>query len=387
MKSSVVRLCVVTGSRAEYGLLAPIILSASQREEFDLSVIVTGAHLSPEFGYTANEIEKDGIEIDRKIEILLSSDSNIGVCKAVGLAVISFAEALDQINPDVLLVLGDRYEIFAATTAAMLIGIPIAHCHGGELTQGAYDDSLRHSITKMSELHFVANDVYRKRVIQLGEKPSRVHNVGGLGVDCITSVKILERDMLGKSLGFDLRDRNFLITYHPLTMDKDGGMKELDALLEALETVNDIGLVFTMPNGDNVSRRIAAKIERFCKKRNNARIYSSLGQQRYYSCLHHFDGVIGNSSSGIAEAPSFRTGTINIGDRQKGREFASSIISCRGDTLEISKAIEMLLSKDFQQQLEFCKNTYGESGASEKILKVLSEYKFERFKRKEFHDV
>ena len=336
------KICIVTGSRAEYGLLRWVLEGIKKSSKLNLQLIVTGTHLSKKFGQTINYIEKDGFRIDCKVNTHLTSDTPEGITKSMGKGMNGFAIALNQLKPDILLVLGDRYEILVSVISAMIASIPIAHLHGGELTEGAYDDSIRHSITKMSHLHFVANQEYKNRVVQLGENPNRVFNVGGLGIDNIRKLKLLKKKDLEAVLNFKFLEKNLLITYHPVTLEPNANAKYMDELLQALNKLKDIGLIFTMPNADIEHKVIFNKINNFCKKNKNAKSYISLGQLRYLSCIKYIDGVVGNSSSGLIEAPSFKKGTINIGNRQTGRIKAKSIIDCQPKRISILNAIQKL---------------------------------------------
>lgn len=387
MSTSSRKICVVTGTRAEYGLLRWVMQGIQDSDELDLQLIVTGMHLSPEFGLTISEIEADGFCIDRKVEMLLSSDTPVGITKSMGLAMIGFADALSQLQPELLLVVGDRYEIFAAAASAMVSRIPIAHCHGGESTEGVIDESIRHSITKMAHLHFVAADEYRKRVIQLGEDPNHVFKVGGLGIDNILKLKLLNKMQFEKSINFKLGKQNLLITFHPETLECDTSTNQMSELLNALAELRDTGLIFTMPNSDTEGRALFSQINEFCSLNPNARSYTSLGQLRYLSCIQHVDGIIGNSSSGLLEAPSFKKGTINIGDRQSGRLKASSVIDSAADRKSISSAIKYLFSKPFQNKLQETINPYGEGGASKSIVRVLENRRFNNLLKKSFYDL
>ena len=381
------KICIVTGTRAEYGCLRWVMEGIRQSPALELQIIATGKHLSPEFGLTYREIEHDGFTIDRKVEMLLSSDTPTGLAKSMGLGLIGFGDALQQLQPDLMLVLGDRFEIFSAAAAAMVARTPIAHLHGGESTEGAIDEAIRHSITKMSHLHFVAAEEYRKRVIQLGEHPERVFLVGGLGIDNIRKLTLLDRPTLEASLGFMLGRRNLLVTYHPVTLEHATSCMQMAELLAALETLEDTHLIFTMPNADTDGRVLMDMVEQFVAEHANARAYTSLGQMRYLSCLRHVDGVVGNSSSGLAEAPSFRKGTINIGDRQRGRLKAASVIDCSPDRQSIGTALQRLYSPAFQATLDAVRNPYGEGGASEKVVHVLQDYPLESILKKSFHDL
>ncbi|HEY2918564.1 MAG TPA: UDP-N-acetylglucosamine 2-epimerase [Candidatus Binatia bacterium] len=380
------KICVATGSRAEYGLLRWVMEGIRKTPGLELQVIATGMHLSPEFGLTYREIEKDGFLIDRKVEMLLSSDTPTGLAKSMGLGLIGFGEALSQLQSNLLLVLGDRFEIFSAAAAATVARIPIAHLHGGEASEGAFDEAIRHSITKMSHLHFVAAEEYRQRVIQLGEHPDRVFMVGGLGVDSIKKLPLLDRSALEAALEFELGARNLLITFHPVTLENATSKQQMAELLASLEELDDTHLIFTMPNADSDGRVLFKMIENFVAGHTNARAYSSLGQLRYLSCIRHVDGVVGNSSSGLAEVPSFGKGTINIGDRQRGRLKAESVIDCKPDRQSIAAALQQLYSPAFQVTLKSVRNLYGEGGASEKIVQVLRDSSLETILKKSFYD-
>ncbi len=382
------KVCVVTGTRAEFGLLRWLMQEIANTPALELQVVATGMHLSPEFGSTYREIEEAGFVIDARVEMLLSADTNTAVTKSMGLGVIGFADAYERLQPDIVVVLGDRFEIFAATSAALIAGLPVAHLHGGETTEGAFDEAIRHSITKMSHLHFVAADEYRRRVIQLGEQPERVFNVGGMGIDAIKRIKLLSREELEQSLDFTLGARNLLITFHPVTLEGGASSSaQMDELLAALEALEDTHLIFTMPNADSGGRELSAMVQAFVDSHPNARVFTSLGQLRYFSCLAQVDAVVGNSSSGLAEAPSFGIGTINIGDRQKGRLQAGSVIDCEPTRQAISKALKHLYSPQFQQTLASVENPYGTGGASEAVAKVLAEYPLDKILKKSFYNL
>lgn len=381
------KICVVTGTRADYGQLRWVIEGIRETTGLELQLIATGMHLSPEFGLTYREIEKDGFVIHRKVEMLLSSDSPSGVGKSMGLGLIGFADALNQMQPDMLLVLGDRFEIFSAVAAALVAQIPVAHLHGGETTEGAFDEAIRHSITKMSHLHFVAAEEYRRRVIQLGEQPDRVFLVGGLGVDNIKKLTLLDRPALEESVGFEFARKNLLVTFHPVTLENATSADQMTELLAALDMLSDTNLFFTMPNADTGGSTLIEMIKRYVASHENARAYTSLGQLRYLSCIKFVDGLVGNSSSGLTEAPSFCKGAVNIGDRQKGRLKAESVIDCGSDRHSIIAAIQQLYSPAFQAKLKSVSNPYGEGGASEKIVQVLKEYPLESILKKSFHDL
>ena len=381
------KVCVVTGSRAEYGLLRPLMQRINKDPQFLLQLVATGMHLSPEFGSTFLEIEADGFRIDRKVEILLSSDTGIGIGKSVGLGVIGFVDAFTELKPDLAIVLGDRFEILAATTEALFLNTPILHLHGGEVTEGALDDSMRHAITKMSHVHCVATEEYRQRVIQLGEQPERVYCVGGLGVDAIQQIQVMDRDDLEVALDFKFRKRNLLVTFHPTTLSDIPIESQMSELLTALEELNDTGLIFTLPNADAGGRRVIAKLQSFVATHPNARAYPSLGQLRYLSCMAHCDGVIGNSSSGLLEAPTLKKGSINIGERQHGRLQASSVINCRVERSEIKIAIQKLYSPAFHANLADVKNPYGDGGASSRIVDIIKGLDFDGILQKPFYNL
>ena len=381
------KICIVTGTRAEYGLLRVIIDLLNDSPDFELQIIATGMHLSPEFGLTVRNIENDGFYINSKIEMLLSSDTPVGITKSMGVGMIGFADALNKLQPNLLLVLGDRYEIFVAAASAMIARIPIAHLHGGESTEGLIDESIRHSITKMSHFHFVASEEYRKRVIQLGEQPTNVFNVGGLGIDNINQLRLLTCTELEKELNFKFSSRNLLITFHPVTLEKSTSSEQMNELLLALNKFPDVGIIFTMPNADTDGRALFEQINNFCDTRLNACAYTSLGQLRYLSCIQYVDGVVGNSSSGLLEVPTFRKGTINIGDRQRGRLCADSVINCSADSLSIAKSIDLLFSHSFTQLLSKVENPYGNGGASKAVVDILKSRSFDNLLKKSFFDI
>lgn len=381
------KICVITGTRAEYGLMRWVMQGVKDDPELTLQVIATGMHLSPEFGLTYREIEHDGFQIDRKIEMLTSSDTPVGIAKSMGLGMIGFADALNELRPDLIVVLGDRFEIFAAVSAALVARVPVAHLHGGETTEGAFDEALRHSITKMSHLHFVAAEEYHRRVIQLGEPPERVFLVGGLGVDNIKRLKLLDRAALEASMDFKLGPKNLLITFHPVTLETATAADQMAELLAALANLRDTQLIFTMPNADTDGRALIKMVEQFVAQHPNARAYTSLGQLRYLSCIAQVDGVVGNSSSGLAEVPSFKKGTINVGDRQRGRLQAESVINCEPTRQSIEAALKRLYDADFQIGLRQVRNPYGEGGASEQVVSTIKHYALDGIAKKSFYDL
>ena len=382
------KICVVTGTRAEYGLLFWLLKGLNNDKDIELQLCVTGMHLSPEFGLTYETIEKDGFQIHKKIEILLSSDTSVGINKSMGLGLIGFADCYAELNPDLLLVLGDRFEIFVAAIAAMISRIPIAHCHGGESTEGLIDESIRHSITKMSHLHFTSTEIYRRRVIQLGEYPKFVHNVGALGIENLNKLDLLTKKELELRMGFTFSKRNLLVTFHPVTLEHATSEIQFSALLSALDSFTEVKVIFTKPNADTDGRKIIQLIDDYVSKNKDRCIsFVSLGQLRYLSLLKFVDGVVGNSSSGIIEAPSFKTGTINIGDRQKGRIKAKSVIDCEPDSHSIIDAINLLYSNTFQQSLKRVTNPYGTKNASELILPIIKNVDLSDILKKRFFDI
>lgn len=380
------KICIITGTRAEYGLLRWVMQGIKDDPELTLQVIATGMHLSPEFGLTYQAIEQDGFQIDRKVEMLTSSDTAVGIAKSMGLGMIGFADALHELQPDLIVVLGDRFEIFSAVSAALVARIPVAHLHGGEATEGLIDEAIRHAITKMSHLHFVAAEPYLQRVIQLGEQPDRVFLVGGLGIDNIKRLPLLERAALESSLDFKLGSKNLLITFHPVTLDTDIAANQMAELLAALADLDDTQLIFTLPNADTDGRALIKMVEQFVVKHSNARAYTSLGQLRYLSCVAQVDGVVGNSSSGLAEVPSFKKGTINIGDRQRGRLQAASVINCEPTRDGVAAAVNQLYSEDFQANLRYVINPYGNGGASEAIISTIKTVSLDGILKKRFYD-
>ncbi|MGP5338212.1 UDP-N-acetylglucosamine 2-epimerase [Psychrobacter maritimus] len=381
------KICVVTGTRAEYGLLYWLMKEINLDSELELQIIVTGMHLSPEFGLTYKVIEQE-FNINKKIEMLLSSDTPVGISKSIGLAQISFSEAYEELKPDLVILLGDRYEIFAAATAAMVARIPIAHLHGGETTEGAFDEAIRHSITKMSHLHFTATDEYRRRVIQLGEAPERVFNVGGLGIENIKRLNLMSKEEFENSINFKLNNKNLLVTFHPVTLEESTTEQQFMQLLNALDTLINTHIIFTKANSDTDGRIINKLIDDYVNSNPSKSVaFASLGQLRFLSALQYVDSVVGNSSSGLAEAPSFKIGTINIGDRQKGRIKASSVIDAEPDYQSILKAIEHLYSDSFKETLITTKNPYGEGSASSEIIQIIKNTSLKHILKKSFFDL
>ena len=381
------KVCVVTGTRAEYGLLYWLLKELEKDSDFELQLIVTGMHLSPEYGLTREVVEKE-FKIDRCIEILLSSDSAVGVSKSMGLALISFSEAFENLKPDLVVILGDRYEMLSVASCALVSRIPIAHLHGGESTEGLIDEAIRHSITKMSHLHFASTEQYRKRIIQLGEHPDTVFNVGAFGLENIKRIPLLDRDAFQQSIGFKLMKFNYLITFHPVTLEKGTSGHQFEELLLALSDLEDAGLIFTKANSDAEGKTINAMIDEFIKKHTATSVgFESLGQLRYLSAMRHVDALVGNSSSGIIEAPSFKIATVDIGDRQRGRIAASSVLHAEPRRQSILKAILHTRTKEFQRSLEKMATPYGDSYPSKDVVNVLRRADPKALLKKKFYDL
>lgn len=382
------KICIVTGARSEYGLLKPLIEELNSNRSIILNLVVTGMHLSPEFGMTVKEIEKDNIKIYDKVEILLSSDTHIGISKSVGLAILSFAEVLDRMKPDILVGLGDRFELFAAVAAAFIARIPIAHISGGEITRGAIDDGFRHSITKMSHLHFTSTEIYRKRVIQLGEDPKSVFNVGSLSVDNIKKIKLLTKEELEKELQFKLNKDTVVVTFHPVTLSNNSSGKQFKELLKALDYYKNFKIIFTKPNADDGGRMISSMINDYIEKNKEKSVaFASLGQLKYLSILDQVSMMIGNSSSGIVEMPYFDKPTINIGNRQQGRILGKSIIQCEPNKESIIRAIKTGMSPSFRNNIKKNNKPYGEGKAGKKICDILIKYNLDGIIKKTFYDI
>ena len=380
------KVCIVTGTRADYGLLYWLMREIVDDKDMELQLIVTGMHLSEEFGLTYKVIEKE-FKINEMIDMSLSSDSQIGISNSMGLAQIAFSEAYQKLKPEIILVLGDRFEIFSAVSAAMISRLPIAHLHGGEATEGLIDEAIRHSITKMSHLHFVANDVYKKRVIQLGENPNRVFNFGALGIDNIKKLKLLSKNEFQKSINFNLNKRNIIVTFHPVTLEISTSKVQFNELLDSIKELKDTNVIFTKSNSDHDGRIINKMIDKYVLNNSNSIAFDSLGQLRYLSALKYVDAIVGNSSSGLLEAPSFKIGTINIGDRQKGRIKAGSVLDCLPRSESINEAFNTLYSKDFQNLLLTVENPFGNGGASQRIKKIVKSFDLSDILKKSFYDI
>ena len=381
------KICFITGTRAEYGLLHRLMFCVKKDKKFKLNIIATGMHLSKKFGLTYKEIVSDGFKIDEKININLKFDTPSGIINSIGVGMTGFVGAYKKLKPNIVVVLGDRYEIFAAVVAAHFSRIPVVHLYGGEATEGSTDEALRHSITKMSHCHFVSAEEYKKKVIQLGENPKRVFCVGGLGVDNIKHLELLSKKRLEKDLNLKFKNKNLLISFYPETLNKFSAKKQFNEILIALKKFNNINLIFTMPNSDLEGQVIFKMIKNFVKKNKNTYSFTSMGHIRFLSCLKYVDGVIGNSSSGLLEMPSFKKGTINVGDRQRGRLKAKSVIDVEPNKSEIIKGINTLYSKRFQAKIKNTKNPHGEGGASNKIIKLLGKIKLKNILKKKFYSL
>jgi GDP/UDP-N,N'-diacetylbacillosamine 2-epimerase (hydrolysing) len=368
------KICILTATRAEYGLLKPIMQALEKYDGVEVKVVATGAHLSPEFGLTYNEIIDDGIKIDKKIEILMSGDTPSAISKSMGLAMIGFADYFNDLSPDLLIVLGDRYETLAVATVAMNQRIPIAHLYGGEATEGLIDESVRHAITKMSYLHFTSTESYRRRVLQLGENPQRVFNVGSVGVENIKKNDYISKIELSESIALSLDKPYVLVTFHPVTLENQSSESQVDELLRAIDANDDYNFIFTKGNSDADGRIINKMIDDFVKNRENCIAVASLGLKRYLSAVKYCYMVIGNSSSGIIEVPSFKVPTINIGDRQKGRIQAESVINCKPDYESILHAFNKASDNDFRMNLESIENPYEKENTTELIVNTILDY-------------
>ncbi len=364
---------VVTGTRAEYGILYPVLREIAQRPTLELQLLVTGMHLSPEFGLTYRQIEADGFRIARKIEMLLASDTEEAIALSVGLGVMGFARVFAKERPDVLVVLGDRFESLAAAVAAMTARIPIAHISGGQTTEGAVDEAIRHAITKMSHLHFTHMPAYRDRIVQMGEDPERVFVFGTPSIDGIKTMPIMPREELEQRLGLDLSKRTLVIVYHPVTLEDNSAEWQMDELLGALAGC-DCQHVFIMPNADAGGRVIARKVEEFTRSMPSARAFVNLERPVYLNLLGRASAIVGNSSSGIIEAPEFRLPAVNIGDRQRGRVRAANVIDCQPSRAHIAEAIGRALDRAFRESLATLRNPYGDGSASRKIVDVLEHF-------------
>lgn len=377
------KIAVVTGSRAEYGLLYWVLKDLQSRSDVELQLIVTGMHLASEFGLTVSEIERDGLPISRRVDMLVSGDMPTSTAKSVALGLLGISDALEQLAPDVILVLGDRFEMLAAVQAAMFHNIPIAHIAGGDTTEGAFDEAIRHAITKMSHLHLVTTESSARRVRQMGEDPARIRIVGSPGLDHLKRQRLLERAALEASLGAPLGRRNLLVTFHPVTLEPGEGLRQQQELLSVLATMDaDSVCWFTLPNADTGGRALAADLRAWAAGRANAHVFASLGQLRYLSLMSQVDIVIGNSSSGLYEAPSLKRPTVNIGDRQRGRLAAPSVLHCEPDAASIAAALDRAWTLDCAGVV----NPYGDGQSSGRIVQALLELPLgEALLKKQFH--
>ncbi len=381
------KICVFTGTRAEYGLLKPLLENIQKDDSLELQLVVSGMHLAPEFGLTYREIEKDGFKIDEKIEMLLSSDTAEAISKSIGLGIIGYTDVFNRLRPDISVVLGDRFEALAFAVSSYVQKIPIAHLYGGEATYGVIDEGIRHAITKFSYLHFVSTKKYKKRVIQLGENPNRVFVVGALGIDNIMKMKLLSKEEVEFRLGRRFKKKNLLVTFHPLTLEEKVNKRYFKEILKALDEEEETLLIFTKANADPEGRAINKLIDEYVNTHpEKALVFANMGQLLYLSTMRYVDAVVGNSSSGIIEAPSFKIGTIDIGDRQKGRIKAESVIEANPIYKDIKNALKMLYSKEFQKKLKIIENPYGHGNSAEKIVSILKEYPIRDLK-KEFFEI
>ena len=384
------KICFITGTRAEYGLLSRLMKMVQDDADTQLQIIATNMHLSPKYGNTYQEIEKDGFTIDRKIPIIDDNDKDSAVTtvKSMAKALAGFADAYDELKPDMVVVLGDRYEILAAATAALIERIPIAHLYGGEITEGAYDDAIRHSVTKMSHLHFTSCEEYRHRVIQLGEQPDHVFNVGSIGVENIKMLPLMSKDEIEKEIGFAIDDHTILVTYHPVTLGNRTVKEDIDDFIAALDEKKDLRIIFTMPNSDTGGQAIVEAINAFVDKNHQrAKAFKSLGVLRYLSVMQQVAAVVGNSSSGLVEVPSFKIPTLNIGDRQKGRMAADSVFNCKTDKQSVLKGLDIVLSEEFRQKAAAIHNPYDKEGTAQAMFNVIRTYPLDSLNQKHFYDI
>ncbi|WP_317367054.1 UDP-N-acetylglucosamine 2-epimerase [uncultured Tyzzerella sp.] len=382
------KICIVTGSRAEYGLLKPIIKGIKDDKDFILQIVVTGSHLSTEFGLTYKTIEDDGFIIDEKVEMLLSSDTKIGINKSIGLSIISFGEVFERLKPDLIVVLGDRYEIFAVCICAMVCNIKIAHLHGGEITEGAIDDSIRHCITKMSHIHFTSTEEYKNRVIQLGEQPETVFNVGAIGTENIKKLNLLNKEQLEKRINFKIKNNTVILTFHPVTLENKSSKEQFKNILDAIDSIKDINVIFTKANADTDGRIINNMIDEYVSKNKNTIAFDTMGQLNYFSALQFVDAVVGNSSSGIIEVPTFKIPTVNIGNRQKGRICSHSVINCDYEKNNIEMSIKKALSKSFKEEIKRYNNPYEKDNTCKNIIYYIKQFlKNNNDNMKKFYDI
>ena len=382
------KVSIITSNRADFGLLKNLIIKLKKNKSFHISVIASGSHFLKKFGNTKNEIEKSGVKINEKIVCNFNSNNLTGISKIISKSVIKSSQIFKKLKPNLLIVLGDRYEILASVISAHLSRIPIAHIHGGEVTHGALDDAYRHSITKMSHIHFVANEVYKKRVIQLGENPKYVYNIGGLGSDSIHNTKLIKKKVLEKKFNIKLQKYNFLVTFHPESLNKKKTKNQIKILLSALKSFKKTTFFFTAPGADLENNEIIDELKKFIKSNKNAYFFKSLGHINYFSFLNFVDGMIGNSSSGILEMPYFKKGTVNIGNRQTGRLCAKSVVNTKINKLKIQEAIKKIISNNFLKNIKsFKNNMYGKPGATDKIIKILKKIDYKNVYKSNFFDI
>lgn len=382
------KICFVTGTRAEYGLLSHLMRLVENGNSTQLQIVATNMHLLPEYGETYREIESDGFSVDVKVPMQRLSDNALGIVASMSEEILGMGHAYEKLKPDMVVLLGDRYEILVAAEVALIYRIPVVHIHGGEITEGAFDDAIRHAVTKMSNLHFTSTEEYRLRVIQMGEHPDRVFNVGSLGVENIKSVKLMKKDELERSLDFRILDNTILLTYHPETLGDISVKDSIDSLLSALDSIKDLNIIFTMPNSDTGRDGVAESIKKYVEKHpDRSRAFKSLGLRRYLSTLHYVKAVVGNSSSGIIEVPSMGIPTLNIGDRQKGRTHGASVYDCGSDTASIVEGLRIVLSDKFRQVAGTAANPYEKENTAENIFKVISSYPLDKLRHKFFYDI
>lgn len=381
------KICVATATRAEYGLLKPLMDAINNHPNYTLQVLVTGAHLSPEFGMTVKQIEIDGFAIDEKVEMLLSADTATSIVKSMGVGMIGYADALSRLQPDAIVILGDRYEMLSVATAAAVFKIPIMHLHGGEVTEGAYDEAFRHCISKMSHIHFTTSEEHKNRVLQLGENPEFVFNVGAVGIDNIMNIKLLSKEALGEQLQVNWKKHIYQITYHPETLSDVSSEASFKEILSALSTLEDTTLIFTKANADTDGRIINQMIDEYVAQHEDAYAFTSLGALRFLSLLSFADGIIGNSSSGLIEAPTFKIPTINIGDRQKGRMKSVTVLDTPIEKEAILNTIAYAKTDEFKAVLKNSTNPYGDGNATSKIMDILNNINFKNLGSKAFFDL
>jgi len=381
------KICIITSTRSDFGLLKNLIFEIKKNKNFTTKIIASGTHFSKKYGYTYDEIKNSKVKVDAKIKCNFNSDDPMGLSNIMSKCTLDTTRLLKRIKPDLLIVLGDRYEILASAISACLCRIPIAHIHGGEVTSGTIDDVFRHSITKMSNIHFVANKIYKKRVVQLGENPKNVHVVGGLGIDSISKTKFISKIDLEKKFKINLDKKSLLINFHPETKNKNNAKKNIIELLSALSIFKKYNLIFTAPGADLENKIIIHLINKFCKNNKNSYFIKSLGQINYFSLLKYIDGMIGNSSSGILEMPYFKKGTINIGDRQSGRLLAKSVINIAIKRKAIITSVNKLFNKSFKKKIVNNNFMYGSPGASKKITKILNKINLNNINKKIFFDL